>query len=102
MSQTIYARVRTNPKFRSMTADRSRFAWVLTLLVLVAYYSFMMTIAFAPEVLRKPIWPGATLTLGIPLGVAIIIGSWLLTGLYIRRANGRYEQMNEEIIKEAG
>jgi len=37
MSQTIYARVRTNPKFRIMTADRSRFAWLLTLLVLVAY-----------------------------------------------------------------
>ena len=27
--------------------------------------------------------------------------SWLLTGIYIRRANGAFEDLNEEIIAEA-
>ena len=62
----------------------------------------MMMVAFAPHVLRTPLWRGATLTLGVPLGAAVVIGSWLLTGLYIRRANGRYETLNQDIIKEAG
>lgn len=101
MSQQIYQRIRANPKFKQLADDRSRFAWLLTALVLIGYYSFMMTIAFAPDLLRAPLWPGATLTLGVPLGAAIVIGSWLLTGVYINRANGKYEKLNEEIIKEA-
>ena len=32
----------------------------------------------------------------------IIVGSWLLTGLYIRRANGEFEEMTRDIVKEAG
>lgn len=101
MSQPIYERIRANPKFKVLATERSRFAWLLTALVLAAYYTFMMTIAFAPDVLRTPLWPGATLTLGVPLGAGIVIGSWLMTGLYIRRANGRFETLNQEIVKEA-
>lgn len=102
MSQQIYERIRGNPKFNTLARDRSRFAWLLTAVVLIGYYAFMMMVAFAPHVLRTPLWPGATLTLGVPLGAAVVIGSWLLTGLYIRRANGRYETLNQDIIKEAG
>lgn len=101
MSQQTYQRIKANPKFRMLAADRSRFAWLLTALVLIAYYSFMMAVAFKPELLRTPLWPGATLTVGVPFGALIIIGSWLLTGLYVRRANTTYEVLNEQIIKEA-
>lgn len=101
MPQQTYERIRANPKFKALVDDRSRFAWALTAIVLIGYYSFMMTVAFAPNFLRTPIWPGATLPIGVPLGAAIVIGSWLLTGLYIRRANGKYETMSQEIVKEA-
>ena len=101
MSSRIYEKIRANPKFQELARDRSRFAWVLTAIVLSGYYAFMMAVAFKPELLRTPLWPGATLSLGVPLGAAIIIGSWLLTGLYIRRANTKYEVLNDQIIKES-
>ena len=101
MPQQTYQRIRSNPKFKELAGDRSRFAWALTAIVLLSYYAFMMAVAFKPDLLRAPLWPGATLTLGVPLGALIIVGSWILTGLYVRRANSTYETLNEQIIKEA-
>lgn len=100
MPQQQYQRIRANPKFQALAGDRSRFAWLLTAIVLTAYYAFMMAVAFNPGLLSTPLWSGATLTVGVPFGALIIIGSWLLTGLYVNRANKRYEVLNEEIIKE--
>lgn len=101
MSSAVYERVRKNPKFQEFVARRSRFALLLSAVVLVAYYGFMMVVAFAPQLLRAPLGEGSTTTIGWPIGAALIIGSWLLTGWYIHRANGEFDALNEEVIKEA-
>lgn len=101
MSSLIYQKVRANPRFEELATTRGRFAIRLMVVVLAAYYAFMMIIAFAPEVLRTPISEGATLTIGVPVGAAIIIGSWLLTGWFVIRSNGEFDQLNEQIVKEA-
>jgi len=101
MDRQIFVRIRGNPKFEQLTSERSRLAWLLTAIVLLSYYSFIMVIAFGPHLLRVPLWPGSALSVGVPLGALIIIGSWLLTGYYVRRANNTYERLNEELIKEA-
>ena len=103
MSQTtIQQRIRQNPKFSELVARRTRFALVLSLLVLIPYYGFMMVVAFNPGVLHQTVGEGSVITIAWPLGALLVIGSWLLTGVYIRRANGEFDQMNQEILKEAG
>jgi uncharacterized membrane protein (DUF485 family) len=102
MSETIYERVRANPKFQELRARRSRFAWTLAAVVLATYYGFMMIVAFAPTVLATKIGAGWTLSIGYPIVAGIIVGAWILTGLYIRRANGEFEDMVRQISKEAG
>jgi uncharacterized membrane protein (DUF485 family) len=101
MSSQIYQKVRANPRFAELAARRSRFALLLSAIVLVSYYALMMLVAFAPEVLRTPVSEGAHLTIGVPIGAAIIVGSWLLTGWFVKRANGEFDQINEELIREA-
>lgn len=101
MSETIYQRVRANPKFHELKARRSRFAWTLAAIVLVTYYSFMMVVAFAPATFTAKIAPGWTLSIGYPIVAGIIVGAWLLTGLYIRRANGEFEALTRDIVSEA-
>lgn len=100
MSQKTYEKIRANPKFRVMVETRGRFAVTLSLLVLVPYYSYMMVVAFFPSLLAQRLGDGAA-TVGFPIGAAIIILSWMLTGLYIRRANGEFDRMNQELLKEA-
>lgn len=101
MSAPIYQRVRENPKFQELVKRRTRFATMLSLIVLVAYYTFMMVVAFAPDMLRQPLSEGSTLTIGVPVGATIIIVSWLLTGWYVQRANGEFDRINEELVREA-
>ncbi|MDU3955833.1 MAG: DUF485 domain-containing protein, partial [Pseudomonas aeruginosa] len=37
----------------------------------------------------------------IPMGVGLILAAFILTGLYVRRANGEFDSLNQEILKEA-
>ena len=101
MSSHLYQKVRANPRFAELAARRSRFALLLSAIVLVSYYALMMLVAFAPQVLRTPISEGATLTIGVPIGAVIIIGSWLLTGWFVSRSNGEFDQINQQIVQEA-
>lgn len=101
MSNPMYQRIRTNPKFRELVSRRTRFAIVLSAIVLVAYYGFMMVVAFRPAMLHTPLSEGSALTVGMPIGVGIVFVSWLLTGLYVWRANTDFDRINEEVLREA-
>ncbi|KIL99065.1 putative membrane protein clustering with ActP [Paramagnetospirillum magnetotacticum MS-1] len=95
-----YARVRQNPKFHELVKKRTRLAVTLSVIVLGSYYCFMMIVAFAPEILRTPLSEGSNLTVGVPVGAAIIVVSWLLTGLYSHFANGEFEELNKDVVRE--
>lgn len=101
-TSTVQARIRQNPKFGELVAKRTRLAIVLSLIVLVPYYAFMMVTAFKPSLLAQPISEGSIITVGWPIGALIIIGAWLTTAVYIRRANGEFDTLNQEILAEAG
>lgn len=101
MSAGVYEKIRMNPKFREVMAKRRRFAWTLAIIVLVVFYSFILVVAFAPKVLSVPITPGSTTSIGVPIGVGVILVLWLLTGYYIRRANKEFDTINKEIIEGA-
>jgi uncharacterized membrane protein (DUF485 family) len=100
MQSYSYERIRSNPKFKELASKRSQYAWLLTAIVLITYYGFMMAVAFRPDLLSTPLWAGSTLTAGVPAGAIIIIGSWLLTGLYVLKANTSIERLNEQLIEE--
>ena len=51
--------------------------------------------------LATPIWEGGKASIAWPIGAGMILLFWLMTGLYIRRANGEFDDINSEIIKEA-
>jgi uncharacterized membrane protein (DUF485 family) len=102
MSQIdIQTRIRSNPKFAEMVGKRTRFAIILSLVVLVPYYTFMMITAFNPGLLGQTLAEGGVMTLGWPVAALLIVGAWLTTGIYISRANGEFDSLNEQILKEA-
>ncbi|WP_448207757.1 DUF485 domain-containing protein [Azospirillum sp. sgz302134] len=101
MSDSVYQRVRQNPKFKLLVAKRGRLALTLSAIVLVAYYALMMVVAFAPDALRAPLGEGSNLTVGFPIAAVIIVISWLLTGVYSYFANGEFEDLNNEIVAES-
>ncbi|MDG4552442.1 MAG: DUF485 domain-containing protein [Candidatus Contendobacter sp.] len=101
MSSEVYERIRKNPKFDELVSKRSRFAWTLTFVVLGIYFAFIMIVAFNPTALAAPIWDGGKATIAWPIGVSMILLFWLMTGLYVRRANSEFDDINAEIVKGA-
>lgn len=101
MSADQYELVKNNPKFHQLVARRSRLAWGLSGIILLMYFSFIIIIAFAPHILGQVIYESSTITLGVPVGVFIIIMAFVLTGVYVRKANKEFDLINQEIIDEA-
>lgn len=97
----IYARIRNHPKFADLVARRSRFATVLSLVVLAIFYGFVMLVAFRPALIGARIAEGSPLTVGVAGGLFIFISFWLLTGLYVRRANTEFDALTQEIVRDA-
>lgn len=92
--------IEANPNYRELVCARRCFAWNLTVLMLVIYYGFILAIAFAPQLLGAPLSAGAATTLGIPVGILIILSAFALTGLYVVRANGRFDRLTQAIRDE--
>jgi uncharacterized membrane protein (DUF485 family) len=99
MDKKTIERIRKNPDYQELVTKRSGFAWKLAIAMLVVYYAFILTIAFSPETLGIPIGEGV-ITIGIPVGIFIIVFAFLLTGIYTWRANSTYDELERKVKAE--
>ena len=76
-------------EFRHLVARRWRVSLLLTACLFVIYYGYILLIATDKALLSKRI--GEVTTLGIPVGAAVILGAWILTGVYVLWANRAYD-----------
>jgi uncharacterized membrane protein (DUF485 family) len=76
-------------EFRHLVVRRWRISLVLTFCLFVLYYGYILLIALDRDLLSKRI--GTSTTLGIPLGVGVIAGAWVLTAIYVIWANRHYD-----------
>jgi uncharacterized membrane protein (DUF485 family) len=68
-------------------------------MMLIVYFGFILLIAYAPKFLGTPLGSGVT-TIGIPIGLSVIVLAFVLTGIYVRRANSSYDGLIRKIIEE--
>jgi uncharacterized membrane protein (DUF485 family) len=99
--QNVLDRITANPKFHEFVARRNRYSIIMTIISAAAYYGFILLVAYNKEFLATKLGPGMTTTIGVPLGVGVIVFTIILTWIYVRRANGEFDETNEAIIKEA-
>ena len=100
-NSNINAKIRSNPKFAELVGKRTRFAIILSLIVLVPYYSYMLLVSLQPQLFSAKISDGSVITIGWPIAALIVVGGWLLTGVYVSRANGEFDSLTNEVLKEA-
>lgn len=86
--------------FRRLSKEKNAISVILTVLELVIYFGFIFLIAFNKPFLSKKIT--STMTIGIPIAVGTIVLSWVLTGIYIRWANARYDALVEKVKNKIG
>ena len=85
-------------RFKALVRKRWSVSIVLTLLLFVLYYGYILVVAYAKPLLAVKV--GTYTTLGIVLGVVTIVGSWLLTVVYVVWANTSYDREVNSIKKE--
>jgi uncharacterized membrane protein (DUF485 family) len=95
------AEIARSDTYQRLVRERSRLAWVLTAIMLTVYFGFILLVAFNRELLARPIGGGTT-TLGIPLGLGVIVTGVMLTWVYVARANRRFDALTRDLLREAG
>jgi uncharacterized membrane protein (DUF485 family) len=79
-----------DPEFRDLVRRKNSLSIILSLLIFGIYFGFIGLMAFAPQMLSSRV---GSATLGIPIGIGVIILAWILTGIYVNWANGAYDTM---------
>jgi len=99
MNKELVDKIKNNPDYQELVSKRTSFAIKLSISVLVVYFTFILTIAFNPSVLGAPLSSDSVTTIGIPIGVAVIIFAFITTCIYTKRANGEFDDLANKIKK---
>lgn len=95
------AKIAETETYGRLVQERSRFTWTLTAIMLTVFFGYILLIAFDREFLARPIGGGTT-TLGIPLGIGVIVTGIVLTWIYVARANRRFDALTHQLLRESG
>ena len=99
--EDIVERIQKNPKFMQFVRMRNNYSIILSILMMVAYYGYILLIAFDKQFLAAKVSAGATMSIGIPMGIGVLVFTIIITAVYVRRANTEFDATKDEIVKEA-
>lgn len=99
MDASTLRRIEADPNYQKLVSERKSFGWTLATITLVMYYGYIAIVAFAPAIISTKV--AGDITIGIIMGVAIILASILLTGIYVLRANSQYDDLTSAIVNAA-
>ena len=91
-------RILASDDFKALVRKRNSVTLTLTAVMLIVYFGFILVIAFDKSLLAAKI--GEHVTVGLPIGIGIIIFAWLLTGFYTWWANNRYDRVVREMKEQ--
>ena len=100
MDEKLIRRIVENPKYQQLKARRTRLGWALTVAMLVVYYGFILLVAFGKPLLSTRLGEGVT-TIGMPVGLAVIVFTIVITAIYVRRANSEFDSLSDQVAEEA-
>jgi uncharacterized membrane protein (DUF485 family) len=102
MSKLKHEDILNDPDFKDLSRQKFTISIILTVLELVLYFGFIGLIAFNKPFLAQKLTSGVATTIGIPIAVGTIIGSWVLTGIYIWWANKKYDVLVNKVKEKVG
>lgn len=100
MEQDITQKVLNNPKFQKMARTKRIYCWSFSILMFVIYVVYISYIGIDPAAFGVPVAEGKTTTVGIYIGLFVILFAIAITGIYVRQANGPLELITQEVIQE--
>ncbi|HTP49785.1 MAG TPA: DUF485 domain-containing protein [Anaeromyxobacteraceae bacterium] len=87
-----------SPSFKHLVGRRALVSFVGIVLLFITYYGYVVLIGASPQTLAQKI--GEYTTLGIPVGVAVIVIAFVLTAAYVVWANQSYDPEVQRLKSE--
>lgn len=84
-----------DPDFLELRRSKDRISLVLTLVTMASFYGFIYLLGWQQDWLAQSF--SGSINRGIPLGIGVIVLSWILTGVYVRWANSKYDALVERV-----
>ncbi len=100
MKTDLTQKIASDPRYQELKAKRTSFGWWLTGMMMLVYYGFILLVAFKKDFLSQRLGDGV-MTIGMPLGLGVIIFTIVITGIYVRRANSEFDELNKKIVEAA-
>lgn len=91
--------IERNPKFEQLVSKRKSLGWTLSAIMLAIYMGFICLVSFAPASLGIPMI--GVITSGVIIGILVILSAFVLTGIYVSKANVEYDSLTKAIIEES-
>jgi len=83
---------------RVVALRRSRVAWLLTVILLVVYFAYLLLSSFAKGFMAIQVTSG--ITVAIVVGFITIIVPWILAWIYLNWANKHHDAACDRISRE--
>jgi uncharacterized membrane protein (DUF485 family) len=99
MIDPVVDKIQKHPKYLELQKKRGSFGWTLTWIMMIVYYGYISLIAFNKPFLSQRIGEGV-MSLGVPIGMGVIVFTILITAIYVRRANSEYDDLTAAILKD--
>lgn len=99
MENDVVQKIKQNPHYMELVSSRASFSWLLTFFMMIVYYGFILLTAFKKDLLGTKIGEGVT-TIGMPLGLFVIIFTIVITGIYVSRANTKFDDLTAKLRAE--
>lgn len=99
MRDDLAAQISAMPAYQKLVKTRSSYGWVLTALMMIVYYGFILLVAFGKGWMSQRLGAGV-ITYAIPIGLFVLVFTIVITGIYVRRANTEFDELNDAIRKE--
>ena len=100
MDQDIAQIIKSDPNYQKLVRTRSRYGWTLTWAMMIVYYGFILLVAFNKELMGTRIGEGV-MSWGMPIGLAVILFTIVITGVYVRRASSEFDELTAAIRERA-
>lgn len=100
MSSTLYAHIRRHPRFTELVAKRNRFTARLLTVIMTVFFGFIGVVSFRPQLIGQRFSETSALTVGVVAEVSLFVLFLALAGLYVRRANGEFDSITQDLITQ--
>lgn len=95
----LIARVAADQRYIDLVERRSRLGWLLSAIIFFAFVGYLLLIAFDKAALGASLAGGVT-SIGIPIGLGLILLAIGLTGVYVSHANRHHDAQMAALLDE--